>query len=241
MSRVESQPKDVAGYILAGGRSSRMGQDKAMLPLAGRPLVEHAVSKLRRVAFDVSILSRDPKLASFAPLVPDLHENCGPLGGIEAAQANTERQWVLIMPVDVPFVPAALLRCWVDEVTRSDDARVSLFCVDGVVQPALCMLHRDVAPYVRKSIEDSRLKLFPVLREAAHALAAELNAEIDDVLLLRKWNEREAIRFSAELESAGRGGEITASQLVAAPLWFTNLNTPDEFAVAEGYADALDG
>ena len=72
----------IAAYVLAGGRSSRMGQDKALLPLAGKPLVEHMVAKLRRISDEVSILSNNPELARFAPLVPDLRESCGPLGGI---------------------------------------------------------------------------------------------------------------------------------------------------------------
>jgi molybdopterin-guanine dinucleotide biosynthesis protein A len=240
MAVIDGSQKDVAGYILAGGRSTRMGQDKAMLQLAGMPLVEHAVRKLRSVASDICILSRNPNLASYAPLVPDLHEDCGPLGGIDAALANTRKQWVLIMPVDMPFVPIALLRNWMHGVLASSCVRVSLFSVDSAVQPALCMLHRDVAPYLRKSLEDSRLKLFPELKDAAQALAAETGASIDDVLVLCEWNAREAIKFSAELEGAEQGGEITAAQWAALPVWFTNLNTPDEFAMAEQYAGALD-
>ena len=75
----------VGGYVLAGGRSSRMGRDKALLELAGKPLVLHAVTKLRRVCAEVSVLSDNPELARYAPLVRDLHAGCGPMGGIEAA------------------------------------------------------------------------------------------------------------------------------------------------------------
>jgi molybdopterin-guanine dinucleotide biosynthesis protein A len=240
MTKIGSLPEDVAGYVLAGGRSTRMGKDKALLQLAGVPLVEHAVRKLRSVTTDVSILSCNPNLAPYAPLVPDLHKNRGPLGGIEASLANTQKQWVLILPVDVPFVPVALLRHWMDGVLRSKHARVALFSVDGAVQPALCMLHHDVASYVCDSLEKSRLKLFPELQNAAQKLAAKASEEIGGVLLLREWNEREAIAFSAELDHAGKQGDITADQWAAMPLWFSNLNTPDEFAVAERYANALD-
>lgn len=236
---VDSQ-LDVAGYVLAGGRSTRMGQDKALLQLAGVPLVQHAVRKLRSVVTEVCILSSRPDLAPFAPLVSDLRENCGPLGGIEAALANTRRQWVLMMPVDTPFFPAALLRYWVEGVLQHCSACVSLFSVDGAVQPALCMLHHDIAPYVRRSLDQSRLKLYPELRNAALELAAQNHAEIDDVLLVREWNEREAAVFSAELDAAGRGGEVTTAQWAAMQLWFANLNTPKEFAEAERHADVLD-
>jgi molybdenum cofactor guanylyltransferase len=75
-------PLHISGYVLAGGRSSRMGTDKSLLPLAGKSLIQHAVAKLLRVCADVHILGSNPALAAYAPLVPDIHPNCGPIGGI---------------------------------------------------------------------------------------------------------------------------------------------------------------
>lgn len=232
--------EDVAAYILAGGRSTRMGQDKAMLELAGRPLVEHAVRKLQRVTGDVCILSNNSSLAAFAPLVGDNYVNCGPLGGIEAALAHTTKQWTLIVPVDTPFLPAALVRYWANDVLSIGRARLSLFSVDGTVQPAVCLVHRDLAPYLCDSLDGGRLKLFPELRDAARRLAATQNTRDEDVLLLREWNDDEAQRFLGFLDRTGTGDEITAAQRAAWPMWFSNLNTPDEFAVGERHADALD-
>lgn len=83
----------LGAYVLAGGRSTRMGQDKALLPLAGRPLVEHAVSKLRHLTDEVYILADRRELAAFAPIVPDLRQGCGPLGGFETALSHTRREW----------------------------------------------------------------------------------------------------------------------------------------------------
>ena len=103
----------VGGYVLAGGRSSRMGRDKALLELAGKPLIEHAVTKLRRVCAEVHILAgaegEHAGLARYAPLVHDLHPGCGPISGIEAALTHTTHDWNLILAVDVPFLPTALL------------------------------------------------------------------------------------------------------------------------------------
>lgn len=231
--------EDVAAYVLAGGRSTRMGQDKAMLVLAGRPLVEHAVRKLRSITPNVCILSGNSRLARFAPLVADLRGNSGPLGGIEAALAHTKKPWVLIAPVDTPFVPAILLRHWVNRVLQHRNARLSLFSVDGSVQPALCLVHRDLAPYLRDSLEAGRLKLFPELQGAAEQLAIKIGAGIEDMSLVHEWNEGAATKFLNELDSAGWGDAITAAQRAALPMWFSNLNTPDEFADAERYADVL--
>ncbi len=104
---------DVGGYVLAGGRSSRMGRDKALLELGGKPLALHAVTKLQRVCSDVHILSGNMELAAYAPLVQDLHPGCGPIGGIEAALAHSYDEWNLFLPVDMPFFPSAFLSAWV--------------------------------------------------------------------------------------------------------------------------------
>jgi len=58
-----STPHPISGYVLAGGRTRRMGRDKALIPLAGNPLVEHAVTKLRRICAEVSISAANPSLA----------------------------------------------------------------------------------------------------------------------------------------------------------------------------------
>ncbi len=124
-----------AAYVLAGGRSTRMGQDKALLHLADKTLIEHAVSKLTQLTPDVYILGSRTELSPFAPLVPDLHEGCGPLGGMEAALAHSFLDWALLVPVDMPFLPVTLLRAWVTAVLHQAGARLSFFIVDDVPQP----------------------------------------------------------------------------------------------------------
>jgi len=194
----------VAGYVLAGGKSSRMGQDKALLELAGKPLVALAVETLRRVCGDVHILSSRSELAEFAPLVPDVHPGCGPLGGIETALLHSSCEWNLFLPVDMPFVPAFFLEDWVREVLATE-ARVALFTVDERPQPTLCLLHREVTPFAQNAMAQGEHKLWPVLEGAARELAARSGIALDRVLLNRP-----------AVESA----------------WFANLNTPEEFATA---------
>ena len=107
------EPAAIGGFVLAGGRSSRMGRDKATLDLGGKPLVARAVEKLRRVCAEVKVLSGDPGLEAYAPVVRDLHADCGPMGGMEAALSSSGFDWNLFLPVDVPFLPAAYLEEWV--------------------------------------------------------------------------------------------------------------------------------
>ena len=228
----------VGGYVLAGGRSTRMGRDKALLELAGEPLVRHAVRKLSRLTLEVHILSDRPELAGFAPLVPDRHQGCGPVGGMEAALTHTRHDWVLVLPVDMPFLPTALLERWTRSVVEAPTARAALFAVEGVPQPALCMLHRDLAPLIESAIKAGRFKLYPMFEVAASELALKLGAPLSEVLLNREWDDRAVIALTQS--DPGDAWVLTAAQLRARHLWFANLNTPEEFAEAERHVDALD-
>jgi molybdenum cofactor guanylyltransferase len=229
---------DVGGYVLAGGKSSRMGRDKALLELAGKPLVFHAVSKLRRVCEDVHILSSRPELEAFAPLVRDLHGDCGPMGGLEAALEHSRHEWSLFMPVDMPFLPASFLEDWVREVMEKRNTRVAMFTVDGVPQPLFCLLHEDVAPFVREAIGRGRYKVFPVLEAAGHELAARQGVPPSRAFLNKPWET--SVESFAEADQNGALPSLTEGQRTARHLWFANLNTPEEFAEAEGHLDAMD-
>lgn len=222
---------DVSGYVLAGGKSSRMGRDKALLELAGKPLVLRAVEKLRRVCAEVSIVGNRAELGVYAPLVRDLHEGCGPLGGIEAAFLHSGKNWNLFMAVDMPFLPAGFLDAWVRTVMERASARVALFTVDGKPQPALCLLHRDVAPFVIGAVTRGEFKLFPVLVEAGKELAVRQGRELGEVFLNECWG--------VDVLKDDVAWTPTESQREEMHLWFANLNTPEEFAEAAAVAGVL--
>ncbi len=111
---------EMIGFIQAGGESSRMGEDKAWLRLAGRPMIEHVLAAAQPVAPSLAIVikaantqaERYAQLASQwkAQLLYDRYDHCGPLGGIATALAHCGAgQSALILACDLPFVTAELL------------------------------------------------------------------------------------------------------------------------------------
>jgi molybdopterin-guanine dinucleotide biosynthesis protein A len=238
------KPSGVGGYVLAGGKSSRMGRDKALLELADKPLALHAVVKLRRVCMDVHILSNNPELNAFAPLVRDLHEGCGPISGLEAALEHSQHKWNLFMPVDMPFLPSAFLDRWVRLVPRREEegVRVAIFTVGGHPQPALCMLHQDVKPYLNRALQRSEFKLLPLFDAIGKELAIEQGLSPNKGFFNWPWRNDQG--FSVTLGSGIKETEswwtLTEAQQRIKHLWFANLNTPEEFAEAEKHLDALD-
>jgi molybdopterin-guanine dinucleotide biosynthesis protein A len=105
---------EVVGVILAGGQSSRLGgRDKALLPLAGRPLIEHAIANLGPQV-DRLVISSNGDPAQFSryalPVVPDLiPDRPGPLAGAHAALSRWPTTMIVTVAVDLPFIPADLV------------------------------------------------------------------------------------------------------------------------------------
>src|ERR1019366_6470085 len=95
-----------SGYVLAGGRSSRMGRDKARLPFRGCDLVSAVAAAVAAavasVAGNVTLVGH-PEL----PSIPDRYPDGGPLGGILTALDHTAADWNLIVACDMPEVSAA--------------------------------------------------------------------------------------------------------------------------------------
>jgi molybdenum cofactor guanylyltransferase len=242
MAGSELIPSAIGGYVLAGGRSSRMGTDKALLRLAGKPLVEHAVTKLRRICSEVHILSSNSELSLYAPLVPDLHPGCGPLGGIEAALAHSTHPWNLFIPVDLPFVPSAFLNDWVRTIVnrRGMRIRIALFSVLGVPQPTLLLIHSAAAPHIASAVSRSEFKLFPVLQSAARELALPDAPTFEQVPYMLPIDENLIYSGWQEPHPGPSWQILTDAQRAAQALWFANLNTPREFAEAEANISALD-
>ena len=142
-----------------------------------------------------------------------------------------------MLPVDMPFLPVALLRRWVRNTLEQPEARIALFVVDGVPQPTVCLLHREAAAFLTDAAEQKRFKLYPVLEEAAHALADRYGAALGQILLRWSWDET-----SARDLIAGQCGEkgFSEGQRSTSHLWFANLNTPEEFEEAQLHLDGLE-
>ncbi len=106
------RPFIIAGAILAGGQSRRMGQDKAALLVNGEPLLSRTVRIVRTVTPEVAVIGPPERAALVpgVPVLPDRWPNAGPLGGIATAFQALDADAVLVVGCDMPFLNVALLR-----------------------------------------------------------------------------------------------------------------------------------
>ena len=216
---------EVSGYVLAGGRSSRMGQDKCLLRLGGRTLVEWAVSTLQSCTGDVTVVGPDvlPGVQAIRDEVP----GHGPLGGIEAALSHLGRDWAAFLPVDMPLLPpglyAALISDWLSKAETG--CHLGFLVVDQLPQPLVSLMHKSTLPFVRGALRAGQNKVVPVLKSAGRQIAFDLGLSEEAVLRRIEFTAGEA---SDLLPWSPAGMEIATRHL-----WFTNCNTPQEFYEAE--------
>ncbi|HYP28426.1 MAG TPA: molybdenum cofactor guanylyltransferase [Blastocatellia bacterium] len=100
----------VTGFVTAGGLSSRMGRDKAWLPIGGRPMIERAIDALRAVSESVSIIANgDEYLKLGLPVIRDKNPGLGPIEAVRTALAHSKTSHAVLLGCDLPFVSAGLL------------------------------------------------------------------------------------------------------------------------------------
>ena len=95
--------------LLAGGKSKRMGANKAELLYNGKTFVETLIEKAKQLGITKIYLSGYPKEVDGAEFVPDVYKEVGPLGGIHGGLCSVETPYCMVLPVDVPQVPVTFL------------------------------------------------------------------------------------------------------------------------------------
>ncbi len=131
----------IDGFILAGGASSRMGVDKSQLLLGREKMFERAAVALSSVTSNVAVVSSRHQDNAFPfPVVRDIQEARGALGGIHAALKKARAPWVAIVSCDLPFVTGRLFERLASFALEGRDA-IAPIQQDGRPQP-LCALYR---------------------------------------------------------------------------------------------------
>lgn len=155
-NRDENQPSkpyaDVTGIILAGGKSSRYGSNKALAEFRGSRLIERAVGTMKTVFRDVILVTNTPADYAFLqlPMVQDLIKGLGPIGGIYTGLSTISEATGVIVACDMPFLNEALLRHMVD--TREGfDAVIPR--MGSMIEPLHAVYTKNCLPVIKASID----------------------------------------------------------------------------------------
>jgi molybdopterin-guanine dinucleotide biosynthesis protein A len=147
--------------IMAGGKSSRMGTDKAFVPLLGRPLIEHILGKVADLgqAGTILVANRPADYAHLGlPLYSDVLPDKGSLGGIYTAITYSQTAYTLVIACDMPFVNPALLR-YMDSLRAGDAFDVIVPRVDGYPEGLHAMYSQACLLPIRERLDADQLKV----------------------------------------------------------------------------------
>jgi len=159
----------VTAFVLAGGKSSRMGEDKAFLKLGGQTLLDRALELAKTVASSPLIVGSEAKFAAFGRVVEDVYTERGPLGGIQAALTRTCTELNLMVAVDLPFLQPSFLNYLVSR-SRETKAVVTVPMVEGTLQPLCAVYRRGFADVAERSLLAGRNKINPLFAEVETAI-----------------------------------------------------------------------
>jgi molybdopterin-guanine dinucleotide biosynthesis protein A len=139
---MEQRTSEVAGFILAGGQSTRMGRDKALLELSGVPLVVRAARLVESAVGSASVIGHPESYRSLQlRVIADDWPGAGPLGGIATALRASEAPWNLIVACDLPY----LTKAWLDFLVKcalGSQADAVLPMNERGAEPLCAMYHK---------------------------------------------------------------------------------------------------
>jgi molybdenum cofactor guanylyltransferase len=211
-------------FVLAGGQSSRMGRDKALLEFGGRPLVAHVLELFQEAGIPARIAGASPSarvsLEVFAPVIEDASPGLGPLSGICAALSVISARYAVFLPVDLPLLPVSLL-VYLVRSARVTGSLVTVCSVSGFAQTFPVVLDRAALPALKNELDSQRYGCFSAFQAASAAEGQSVS--------------------SVAVENLAQAGEVFHPLRLPPIHWFINLNTPDDLARAEELQYTLRG
>jgi molybdopterin-guanine dinucleotide biosynthesis protein A len=159
----------IPAYVLIGGKSTRMGRDKAQVEFDGKTFLERITDVLAQRFTEIVLVTGDGQSYSNGAIgfltVSDIHPNCGPLGGIHAALSHTTSERIFVVSCDIPLLTVELLD---HLLAHRDDAPIVVAAIDGRPQPLCGVYARSVLPLIDEHLRCGNYRMISLL-EDAHA------------------------------------------------------------------------
>jgi len=150
----------VTGFVLAGGQSTRMGRDKALLEIDGQPLVARIALVVEEAAGSAVIIGDPGRYGSLGfRVIPDRIGGLGPLGGLLTALENTRAAWNLVAACDMPGLTVSVVLRLVLAIPTAGQAQCIVPVSEQGIEPLCALYHRDCLAAVRRAITGKHLKM----------------------------------------------------------------------------------
>jgi molybdopterin-guanine dinucleotide biosynthesis protein A len=184
---------DIAGFILAGGRSSRMGRDKATLEIDGVTMLDRAIDLLRGVGVSATVMGlrvEFERRTLQVPVIADEWPGMGPLGGIATALRQTPATWNLVIACDMPYLTAEWLRFLLHR-TKASSADAVVPRSERGPEPLCAVYHRRAEAATGEALQQGKRKVTEVVAtlKTEYVEREEWKAFDSDGLLFKNMNQ----------------------------------------------------
>lgn len=154
---MDTQTKHINAYILAGGKSSRMGTDKGLLLFEGKAMIQYVIEQLQPIFSKLVIVSNNPEYEKFGlEVIPDLIKNIGPAGGIYTALKHSEAKLNFIVSCDMPFITKEAIAFVIE---NRNESQIVLLENQGKIEPLFGIYAKDCEDIWFELIQQNTIKL----------------------------------------------------------------------------------
>lgn len=179
---------ELTAIILAGGKSSRMGEDKGLLDLDGKPMIQHVIDAVRPLVQDILIVSNQEDYEQFGYTVfEDEYREKGPMGGIYTGLKNSPTKDNFILSCDIPLIQTAFLN-WL--ITQHQESHITIPKIGKQEHHMIGIYPRSIIGKYKQSINQNELKL-KIINEEIGCRLVEVDPNEFSEEIFRNINKKE--------------------------------------------------
>lgn len=157
---------DIEIVILAGGKSSRMGQDKGLVLLNGKPMVTYAILLAGNLKLPLRIISNNLVYEKFGyPVTKDLISDKGPIGGLHTALKTTEHDYIFLLSCDSPLISEAIVQKIIANISGE---KIIVPVSNDKIYPLCAIYPRKIELTAEENIRKNILKMTTLINSAEH-------------------------------------------------------------------------
>ena len=166
----------IEAFVLAGGKSSRMGTDKGLVDFNGKPMISYVLQALRETKLPVKIIANNSNYERFGlPVCSDVVKDLGPIVGLLTAFSNTDAEVVLLLSCDMPFLNGTVL----NQLRRaSGKDYIAAALVKNTINPLLATYPVYLRKAVEQCIASGTLKMTEFILKNPHTLVTSVGKKM---------------------------------------------------------------
>lgn len=204
---MEDKKINATGIILAGGKNTRMGENKAFLEIDGERLIDNTMNLYRQIFADIIIVTNDPlSYVEFtdAAIATDIYKGKGPLGGIYTGLFYSKSDYAFVCPCDMPFLNKGFIEYLLAQTGKYDVIVPAL--AEGY-QPLHAVYSRNCLPSIKRLLLLDKLKITGFYRDMRVLAISEeqIRPFNEDGHLFQNLNTPEELEKVHPLEKGARG------------------------------------